>query len=85
MHSEYFSTQEFSFWSYFSHKTATELMDRVNESHDSLVVDMKAKVETMLSSCKTEREKASCARAGAAGCSFFGDNVGKVISPRLVF
>ena len=60
-------------------------MDRVNESHDSLVVDMKAKVETMLSSCKTEREKASCARAGAAGCSFFGDNVGKVISPRLVF
>ena len=68
----------------FSQKKATQLVDDVNEAHAEKVVDMKEKVETMMKVSRTNREKSARASAGAFGFSMFGDNVGKVINPRLV-
>ena len=45
---------------------------------------MKDKVETMMKTSRTNREKSARASAGAFGFSMFGDNVGKVINPRFV-
>ena len=68
----------------FSQKTTVDLIDRVSEAHAEKVEDMKDKVESMLRSSRTNREKSALASAGAFGFSLFGDNVGKVINPRFV-
>ena len=65
-----------------SQKKTTELVDKVNEAHAWKVEEMQQKVELMLATSVTNREKSACATAGAMGFCMFGDNVGKVINPR---
>ena len=60
------------------------ILDRVNKEHDLKIVEMKNKVETMHSTETTNRGLKSKAFAGGSGFSLFGDNVGKIINPRLV-
>ena len=66
----------------FSQKTAAQIADKVNDEHAWKIEEMKGKVETMLSSAVTNRERGALASAGAYGFCLFGDNVGKVVNPR---
>ena len=68
----------------YSQKTAVSLVEQVNVAHAWKIEEMKGKVETMLRTCKTSRERSALATAGASGFSMFGDNVGKVINPRYI-
>ena len=68
----------------FSQKTTTQLVDKINEAHACEIEDMKERVESMLRTSNTNREKKARASSGASGFSMFGDNVGKVINPRCV-
>ena len=66
----------------FSQKTAAQIADKVNEEHAWKIEEMKGKVEQMLSSSVTNRERGAQASAGAYEFCLFGDNVGKVVNPR---
>ena len=58
-------------------------MDSVNQDHDSTILDMKSKIETAHRSETTNRGLRSRSCAGAGGFALFGDNVGKIQSPRF--
>ena len=54
----------------------------MNEGHAWKIDSMKEKVEVMMSSSLTNRERAAQASAGVHGFCMFGDNIGKVVNPR---
>ena len=76
--------EKYSYGFLFSQKKTVQLIDKVNEAHALKIEEMRDKVETMLRSSRTNRERSARASAGAFGFSMFGDNVGKVINPRFV-
>ena len=58
-------------------------MDSVNQDHDSSILDMKNRIETAHRSETTSRGLRSRSCSGAGGFALFGDNVGKIQSPRF--
>ena len=62
----------------FSKKTTLSLLDQVFDDHDVDILDMKAKVENMWKNCASQRDRRSLASREVPGCSFYGDNIGRV-------
>ena len=54
------------------------MVDQVLDNHDSEVLEMKEKVETMWKRTSSKRERRTIASKEAPGYSFFGDNIGAV-------
>jgi hypothetical protein len=68
----------------FSKKTAINIVDNVNKDHDWKVVKMRNDIQDIHSNETTNRGLRSKAASGVGGFALFGDNVGKIINPRLV-